>query len=202
MKKVLVAIAFCLLLAAIAVCQGNDKAKDQARTDTSRVKKPAKEITMDTLKISSPAFAPGEIIPRKFTCDGDNLSPLLHFSGIPPKTESLALICDDPDAPRGTWVHWVVFNLPPNTAELPEGVKIGTEKSLAGATEGVNDFGKTRYGGPCPPPGPAHRYFFKIYALDCRINLDRRATKTDVEKAMQGHILAAGELMGKYKRQK
>jgi hypothetical protein len=144
------------------------------------------------ITITSPAFAEGEPIPAKFSCDGEDISPELVWSGIPEGTASLALIMDDPDAPMGTWVHWVLFNLPPGSAGLPEGA--------AGLGEdGNNSWKRTGYGGPCPPGG-THRYFFKLYALDTTLDLEPGATKKALEKAMEGHILAQAELMGTYSR--
>jgi len=151
------------------------------------------------IKITSSAFAEGQPIPAKHTCDGENVSPPLAWDKPAEATKSLALIVDDPDAPAGTWVHWVLYDLPPSTTELPEGMP-GQNEVLAGAKQGRNDFKKIGYGGPCPPRGNPHRYFFKLYALDQKLNLTAGATKADVEKAMKGHILAEGKLMGMYKR--
>jgi Raf kinase inhibitor-like YbhB/YbcL family protein len=151
------------------------------------------------VQISSPAFSAGESIPKKFTCDGPDVSPQLKWNDPPAKTQSFALIMDDPDAPVGTWVHWVLYDLPANTRELPEGV--AKQEELSGGTrQGRNDFGRIGYGGPCPPPGKPHRYFFKLYALDTKLNLKAGASKADVERAMKGHILAQAELIGKYGR--
>jgi len=142
------------------------------------------------LTITSPAFENNKLIPPKYTCDGDDVNPTLVIKGIPEETKSLILIVDDPDAPMGTWDHWIVWNIPPTN-------KI-EENSVPG-TEGLNDFRKHSYGGPCPPSG-THRYFFKVYALDTKLNLDSNSRKRDVEKAMKGHILAQGELVGLYSR--
>ena len=151
------------------------------------------------LKITSTAFKEGELIPKKYTCDDRDVSPPLAWSEAPAGTKSFALICDDPDAPMGTWVHWVLFDVPATTRELPENV--APEKTLAfGEKQGKNSWGKIGYGGPCPPSG-THRYYFKFYALDTLLALAPGATKAEVEKAMQGHLLAQGQLMGKYKRQ-
>lgn len=150
------------------------------------------------LKLTSSAFAEGELIPRQYTCDGRDISPPLSWTGAPAGTKSFALICDDPDAPVGVWDHWVCFNLPPSLAGLPEAVP-RTEALPGGGLHGRNSWGKLGYGGPCPPGG-VHRYFFKLYALDAELNLKAGATKKDVEKAMQGHILAESQLMGRYKR--
>ena len=152
-----------------------------------------------SLQISSAAFSAGETIPKKFTCDGPDVSPQLKWNEPPAHTQSLALIMDDPDAPAGTWVHWVLHDLPANTRELPEGIA-KQEQLSSGARQGRNDFGKIGYGGPCPPPGKPHRYFFKLYALDAKLNLKAGATKADVERAMKSHILAQAELIGKYGR--
>ncbi len=151
------------------------------------------------LQISSTAFSAGETIPKKFTCDGPDVSPQLKWNDPPANAQSLALIMDDPDAPAGTWVHWVLYDLPANTRELPEGIA-KQEQLPSGARQGRNDFGRIGYGGPCPPPGKPHRYFFKLYARDAKLGLKARATKADLERAMKGHILAQGELIGKYDR--
>ncbi len=153
----------------------------------------------ETMEIQSSAFKEGDRIPRKHTCDAEDVSPQLSWTAPPNGTKSLALICDDPDAPVGTWVHWVLFNLSPDTRGLPEAVPDG-EQVMGGASHGRNDFGGLGYGGPCPPPGPAHRYFFKLYAVDTKLALNAGATKADVVQAMKGHILAEGQLMGQYGR--
>ena len=151
-----------------------------------------------TIKITSSAFAEGRMIPKHYTCDAEDVSPDLAWTGVPEGTKSLALICDDPDAPMGTWVHWVLFNLPPGINELC--AEIPPEKTLEnGARHGKNDFGKFGYGGPCPPSG-THRYFFKLYSLDTVINLESGITKAQLLEAMEGHILDEGQLIGKYKR--
>jgi Raf kinase inhibitor-like YbhB/YbcL family protein len=151
------------------------------------------------MKLTSPAFGDGQPIPGKHTCDGADVSPPLNWSEAPPGTRSFALICDDPDAPVGTWVHWVIYNLAPTTAELPEMVA-PTEQLPGGAKQGLNDFRRVGYGGPCPPPGRPHRYFFKLYALDTALALRSRATKADLVRAMDGHILAEAQLMGTFRR--
>ena len=151
------------------------------------------------IKVTSPAFEDGGLIPPKYTCDGADISPPLQWDVVPEGTESIALICDDPDAPMGTFVHWVIFALPAETRELAE--NIPADKTLAnGAKQGTSDFGRIGYGGPCPPSG-THRYFFKIYALDTEIDLAGGADKSRLLKAMEGHILSQGQLIGKYKRQ-
>ncbi|UCG53812.1 MAG: YbhB/YbcL family Raf kinase inhibitor-like protein [Candidatus Latescibacterota bacterium] len=152
-----------------------------------------------TIQLTSPAFGEGQPIPKRHSCDGEDLSPVLKWTNAPENTMSFALICDDPDAPMGTWVHWVLFNLPPETAELVEGVPAQPE-GPDGAKQGISDFKRPGYGGPCPPPGKPHRYYFKLYALDTMLELKDKATKRDLEKAMEDHILAKGQLMGTYKR--
>ena len=148
---------------------------------------------MGTLKITSTAFSHNEMIPMKYTCDGSDMNPLLAIEGIPENAKTLALIVDDPDAPRGAWVHWVVWNIDPKTKEIAEG------SVPKGALQGMNDFRKLDYGGPCPPSG-THRYFFKLYALDTLLNLEKGSTKADLEKSMKGHILAQAEIIGLYRR--
>lgn len=152
------------------------------------------ERAMNELSISSPAFPHNGMIPKRYTCDGADVSPPLLLGHVPEKTGSLALIVDDPDAPRGTWVHWVVWNIGPDTREIPE------DSVPPGALQGTNDFGKRKYGGPCPPSG-THRYFFKLYALDAPLALSAGATKAQVEKAMSGHLLGKAERIGLYRRQ-
>jgi Raf kinase inhibitor-like YbhB/YbcL family protein len=149
------------------------------------------EIPME-MTIMSPAFENEAPIPVQFSCDGENYSPELIFDGIPEGTASLVLIMDDPDAPVGLWVHWVLFNLPADITGLPEG-------ATGVGLDGLNSWGETGYGGPCPPGG-THRYFFKLYALDISLDLDAGATKDALESAMEGHILAQAEWMGTYSR--
>jgi len=150
------------------------------------------------LKISSTAFDDGQMIPRRYTCDGDDTSPPLSWTGVPEDTGSLALICDDPDAPMGTFVHWVLYNLPADTGELPEGLSAEDERP-DGSLQGRNDFGNVGYGGPCPPGG-THRYRFKLYALDKSLDLKSGVQKADLLAAMEGHVLEEGRLVGKYSR--
>jgi hypothetical protein len=151
------------------------------------------------LRLTSTAFADGQPIPRRHTGDDQDLSPALQWSGTPPAAKSLALICDDPDAPMGTWVHWVIYDLPPAAGGLSEGTP-KTPELPNGARQGVNDFKSTGYGGPAPPPGKPHRYFFKLYALDLKPDLKPGLTKPDLLQAMDGHILAEGQLVGTYQR--
>lgn len=151
------------------------------------------------IELSSTAFREGETIPKQYTGDGKDVSPPLRWAEPPQGTKSFALICDDPDAPGRTWVHWVLFNLPADARELPDDTPT-TETLPNGAKQGKNDFGKIGYGGPAPPPGKPHRYFFKLYALDTQLDLPSGATKDQVLAAMKGHTLAEGQLMGRYGR--
>ncbi len=153
----------------------------------------AEGAMMGELLLTSPAFPGNGLIPKEYTCDGADRNPPLGIRNVPPRTESLALIVDDPDAPRGTWVHWVVWNIARGTTEIAEA------SVPAGAVQGTNDFGRRSYGGPCPPSG-THRYFFKLYALDNSPALPAGATKKQLEEAMQGHILGSAELVGLYRR--
>lgn len=173
---------------------------------------PVEDSKPPTIALRSSAFKDGGVIPTTFTCDGSDRSPPLEWSGVPASARSLALICDDPDAPRGTWSHWVVFNLPAQATALEQSVPAGQrispafveglespdENSLAGM-QGRNDFGKTAYGGPCPPGG-SHRYFFRLYALDTTLGLESDVTRPQVLKAITGHIVGEGRLMGTYAR--
>jgi Raf kinase inhibitor-like YbhB/YbcL family protein len=155
----------------------------------------AKEKTM---KLTTSSFQDSRI-PAKFTCNGAGISPQLAWSAPPAGTVSFALIVTDPDAPGQTFVHWVLYDLPADTRSLPEGVS-GLGQLADGSRQGRNDFGDLGYGGPCPPPGPAHHYIFTLYALDAKLNLPVGATRAQVEAAMQGHILARGELIGLFQR--
>jgi Raf kinase inhibitor-like YbhB/YbcL family protein len=151
------------------------------------------------LSITSSAFAHQASIPKVYTCDGADISPPLTWTDPPAGTVSVALICDDPDAPVGTWVHWVLYNVPAATRALPE--RLPTNETLPdGSKQGMTDFRRIGYGGPCPPKGPAHRYFFKLYALDATLTLPPKATKSQVERAMEGHMLANAQLIGRYQR--
>ncbi len=152
----------------------------------------------DTMELNSSAFSQGRAIPTKYTCDGKDVSPPLTWTETPPGTKSLALIADDPDAPMGTWVHWVIYNLPPAMRQLPE--ELPTDGRLPdGTIQGKTDFGRPGYGGPCPPSG-THRYFFHLFALDTTLALPPASTSKQLKAAMQGHILAEAQLMGTYRR--
>jgi Raf kinase inhibitor-like YbhB/YbcL family protein len=152
-----------------------------------------------TLQLKSPDFAPNGGIPKQFTCDGQDISPALTWNDPPPATQSFALIADDPDAPVGTWVHWVLYNLPASLRALPQNFP-KAEQSAEGARQSHNDFDKIGYNGPCPPTGKPHRYFFWLYALDTKLDLKSGTSKKDLESAMQGHVLAQGQYVGRYSR--
>jgi Raf kinase inhibitor-like YbhB/YbcL family protein len=151
------------------------------------------------LELTSPAFREGDLIPKKHTCEGADVSPPLRWTSATKDTKSFALIADDPDALVGIWVHWVIFNLPRDTVELPEGMP-AQESLSSGARQGLNDFKRVGYGGPCPPPGKPHRYYFKLYALDVNLDLKPRATKAQVLEAIKGHTLGEAQLMSRYGR--
>jgi Raf kinase inhibitor-like YbhB/YbcL family protein len=154
----------------------------------------SKEISeMSVLKISSPVFKNNSNIPAKYTCTGKDVNPPLVIENVPAGAKSLALIVDDPDAPVGTWVHWVMWNISPGTGEIRE------DSVPTGAMQGLNDFRRHNYGGPCPPSG-THRYFFKVYAMDTVLNLDPDSTKADIEKAMRGHVIGQAEIIGLYRK--
>jgi len=152
-----------------------------------------------TFALQTNAFPSAGVIPAKYTCSGADLSPELSWNHAPASTRALVLIMDDPDAPSGTFTHWILYNLSSQEKQLPENLP-KTEQVLAEALQGRNDFGRTGYGGPCPPPGRPHRYFFKLYALDTKLNLKAGASRKEVEVAMKGHILGQAELMGTFKR--
>ena len=150
-------------------------------------------VKMGAFSIESTAFKNSSSIPKKYTCDGKDVNPPLVIRNVPNGTKSLALIVDDPDAPVGIWVHWVVYNIDPGTREIAE------NSVPQGSVQGINDFNKTTYGGPCPPSG-THRYFFKLYALDTKLDIKGKVVKRDVEKAMKGHIVGEAQTMGTYRR--
>ncbi len=186
-SSVRVGLVTLVLLAILCGCQGQPS-EEQAR-----------EQIGITLQIESDAFEAKETIPHQYTCDGEDLSPPLSWSEPPADTQSLALVCVDPDAPAGTWDHWVLFNIPAGTRSLPEGISADPVVEGLG-THGSNSWKRLGYGGPCPPQGAAHRYIFKLYALDTNLKLDPGASRKDIEKVMQGHILAEGQLLGNYGR--
>ena len=148
--------------------------------------------------VESPAFQQKQSIPMKYTCDGSDISPPLAWKNIPEKTKSIVVICDDPDSPAGTWVHWVCYDIPLSIDSFNENIP-KTDSLPVGGKQGMTDFGRVGYGGPCPPSG-THRYFFKVFALDVVLGLPAGKSKKDIERAMKGHVLAWGELVGKYSR--
>ncbi|HEV2397032.1 MAG TPA: YbhB/YbcL family Raf kinase inhibitor-like protein [Candidatus Sulfotelmatobacter sp.] len=152
-----------------------------------------------TFKLSSASFANGRNIEKKFTCDGADVSPRLVWNEVPPGTKTFALLVDDPDAPVGNWNHWTVWNVPATSLGLAEGMSKNAHLQ-DGSEQGRNDFRRTGYNGPCPPPGKPHRYYFKLYALDTKLELKPEASKKELEAAMKGHILATAEWMGRYGR--
>src|SRR5262245_14930550 len=150
------------------------------------------------LRIESTAFGSGKPIPAPYTADGRDVSPPLSWTDVPAEAKSLALVCEDPDAPKGNWVHWVLYDLAPTVTGLPEGVP-ASERLESGGVQGKNDFGRLGYGGPAPPSG-THRYFFRLYALDARLGLQPGSSRTELSRAMEGHVRAEAELMGTYSR--
>ena len=194
------AIQICLialLLLVLSSCRNENSPAPQNTVQPTPAASPA--LTRE-INLTSTAFANGALMPAKYTCDGENVSPPLNWEGVPEKAKSLALFVADPDAPGKRWTHWVLFNLPASAKGLPE--NIAPEKQLASAArQGTNDFKQIGYGGPCPPDA-VHRYFFTLYALDAELALDAGATKDELLNAMQGHILAQGEMVGKYEKRK
>jgi Raf kinase inhibitor-like YbhB/YbcL family protein len=182
---------FCFFLSICLIAGGAEmlQAKDQMN---------AKIKGGRTMEITSSSFVHEDMIPAKYTCDGQNISPPLAWSGAPQETKSFALICDDPDAPAGTWVHWIIFDIPSNVNSLPE--KVARQEEIAGlGKNGKNSSRRYGYDGPCPPGG-THRYYFKLYALDTMLNLNAGLSKEELLKAIKGHVLAEAQVMGRYKR--
>jgi hypothetical protein len=188
-------ISILFIVSVIVTGYWYGRAGDYRQTTQKETKGEAAK--MADLTVKSDNFEQGKAIPKKYTCDGEDLSPQLSWSEPPEGTRELAMIVDDPDAPMGAWVHWVVWGIPPDSTNLPEGVpKI--DSTTIGLKQGKNGFGKIGYGGPCPPHGSDHRYFFRLYAVDTRLDLKPKAAKWDVLNAIEGHVIAKGELMGKY----
>ena len=185
LKKLLIMVILLSCVFLTSAC-----GKKESKPENLSVAQP---IINNTMQITSSQFKNNEYLPAQYGCKGTNINPPLTISDVPAGAKSLALIVDDPDAPRGDWVHWVVFNIPPETREIAEG------SVPAGATQGTNDFGNANYGEPCPP-FDTHRYFFKVYALDTTLNLGAQTTKQDLEKAVAGHILDKAELVGLFAR--
>jgi len=196
MKNSILIIVFSLFLIFLLACQGGGREADLPETTAMAETQEVTEDSIPEIRITSPAFVQGGTIPARYTCDGDDICPELFWKNVPGEAVSLAMIVDDPDAPGGTWVHCVAYNISPaDTGISTEEIAAGQEIVL-----GKNSWGKNDYGGPCPPSG-THRYFFKIYVLDKKLDLKPGATKEEVMNAMEGHILARGELMGTYHRQ-
>jgi len=191
MQRRFASFAFSFFAALLFACASPPQPVEQHPAATPQDEKAG-------LKVTSTAFNEGQPIPKQYTCDGINISPPLEWSGVPKTAKTIAIICDDPDAPAGTWVHWVFYNLPADKIGLIENTP-ATEILPGGGLQGTNDFKKIGYGGPCPPSG-THRYFFKLYALDAELSLKSGATKADLEKAMEGHIVSQGRLMGTFRR--
>ena len=156
-------------------------------------------LDLFAIELKTDIFTNKGYIPERYTCDGEDVSVPLSWSGVPKNTKSLVVICDDPDAPFTTWTHWVLFNIPPSVTSIPEGGPKGRSIDES-FSRGLNDFGEANYGGACPPKGKPHRYFFKIYALDKTLTLSKGANKKEIEKAMVGHILAEDQIYGLYQR--
>ncbi|MDM7915415.1 MAG: YbhB/YbcL family Raf kinase inhibitor-like protein [Candidatus Eisenbacteria bacterium] len=196
MRSVIAAPWIVLCVWALALSCGSRAGEEQANEG----RRTSEEVhPMEDLDLRSTAFRSGEEIPRKYTCDGADLSPPLEWKKPPSGAKSVVLIVDDPDAPAGTWTHWLVWGLRPDTTSLPEGVT--NDRILStDARQGKNDFGRIGYGGPCPPRGPAHRYYFRIYAIDTVLSPGSDPKRTDVLKAIDTHVLAKGELLGRYAR--
>lgn len=185
--KIPVALLAASLALAFAACLAGD-------ANARNSERPAMSFTLDTK-----AFPRGGNIPAKYTCSGDDVSPALSWSGAPQGTQSFALILEDPDAPSGTFTHWVLYDLPAGAQQLPENVP-KTDDLSTGGRQGRNDFRRTGYGGPCPPPGKPHRYFFRLHALNSALNLPAGASRRELESAMRGRVLSQAELMGKFAR--
>lgn len=201
-------VAFVGLLGAIALAGcGGERGEEQVAAKSNASKAAAKSgdskpiagrTKLPSFEVTSTAFDAGGTIPKVHTADGEDLSPPLRWQGAPAATKSFVLLCDDPDAPRGTWVHWVVYDIDPTVSAL--GAGISDTPKIGGAAQGKNDFGNLGYGGPSPPKGPAHRYFFRVLALDRKLGLEPGATRSEVLAAADGHAIALGELMGRYGR--
>jgi Raf kinase inhibitor-like YbhB/YbcL family protein len=198
-RKTLFPVILILICVAIVAggCEPNPSLTSTPAPQAPAAQEQAAQVT--PFEVSSTAFATGEAIPARYTCDGDDISPPLEWKDPPQNAESFALIADDPDAPAGTWVHWVLYNLPADTRNLPPGVPADADLTGRGL-HGKNSWKQLGYGGPCPPGG-THRYFFELYALDTVLDLEAGADKKALLQVMEGHILAQTVLMGTYTRQ-
>jgi len=187
-----------VLALALVIATASCKSAQESANEEPRKSVP-EETELASLKLQSAAFEHDSLIPVRYTCDGEDISPALSWSGVPDGTKSLALICDDPDAPSGVWVHWILYGIPPGTDSIAEAVPKQNEV-LGGIMQGTTSFRRVGYGGPCPPKGKPHRYFFRLYALDAKLELEAGKTKEELLAAMEGHVVAQGELMGRYGR--
>ncbi|MFC1854805.1 YbhB/YbcL family Raf kinase inhibitor-like protein [Candidatus Dependentiae bacterium] len=185
------------LLAVVVLFLGRMFAKKKNVTgSTAKASTKSVERKVVKINVSSSAFSDGDTLPINYTCEGKDISPPISWSNLPPNTKSVALVCDDPDAPMGTWVHWVLFNIPVNVTSLEEGVD---ETTISGVVRGNNSWNRVGYGGACPPSGK-HRYIFRVYAFDTTLSIKEGSTKIELADAMKGHVLGEGELMSKYAR--
>ena len=194
-KKIIFIISFAFSITALVILLFNFQKNQTAPIKNTAVNiiPSEKEVISQHMKLTSPSFLNNQMMPSKYTCDGENISPPLVVEGIPPQTQSLALIVDDPDAPSGNFIHWLIWNIAPKTEKITEG-EVPNE-----ASQGINDFGENKYGGPCPPSG-IHRYQFKLYALDVLLDLPENTKGEDLEKAIEGHILDQTMLVGNYQK--
>jgi len=207
MRRLTVILALCVLPVALIACKG---AKQQQPSGTATTPgamgaqdtaasghNKAGGMAMGAITVTSTAFTDGTTIPKQYTCEGKDMSPPLSWSGVPSSAKTVAMILDDPDAPMGTWTHWVIWNIPATTTTLSEGMAKDASVS-GGIRQGKNSWPKTGYNGPCPPPGKAHRYYFTLYALDTSLSIPDSSNRSQLEAAMKGHILAQGQLLGMY----
>jgi hypothetical protein len=193
------AASICLRLVMVIIAAMGPFTTQAQKSQTPEQKTKQQMAAPAGFLLSSPAFMNGDNIPARFTCDGPNISPLLAWTAPPAGTQTFVLIMDDPDAPRHVWVHWLVYDIPAEVSGLPDNVPSKPELET-GARQGTNDFHEQGYGGPCPPKNATHRYYFRLYALDTRLGVMPGGMRADIERTMQGHILAEVELMGRYAR--
>jgi len=197
MRKTDLSLGITLIAAVAAGMAFGCKTKQEGKMTDTRGSAAITEVGV--VEITSPGLENGQMIPVDYTADGKDVSPPLEWKDLPEGTKSVAIICEDPDAPRGIFVHWIIFNISPKAEGLPEGVP-ASEVLQGGMRQGTNSLGKVGYRGPSPPKGPAHRYFFRLYALDTMLDVPQGAHKTQLLEAMDGHVIGEGELMGKYGR--
>lgn len=197
--KFVTALTMVAGMLAAADAHGIWRLRDSGAATASAGAEVRSQKAQAAMQVLSKVISPGAEFPKRNTCQGEDSSPPLAWSGAPASARSFALILDDPDAPSGTFTHWIAWNIPAAAQELPENVP-KTAPMAAGASQGRNDFGKIGYGGPCPPPGKAHRYYFRLFALDSALSLKPGAGRAELERAMEGHIVARGELMARFAR--